>query len=251
MKRAWVVFVMVLCLLMSGCSAVQATLADSLESLYGYEGQTFEEHQEYYQAEWDALYADIGKLFGIATEEAEKFVEDKIQDAVEEILGGEEKKVENRIQELRDTYGNRYNGSGQCKGFARKVFGDLFGPGSVVPSTADNNYEFIETAGDSVDKIETIRNIQSKSDAEIKEAFSDARPGDLVQMRRTHGGPHTAVIISVSDEGMTWIEANLDGNNGIVVEEYTWSQIRDGKNGYRKNEHLTIYTATDYALHGQ
>lgn len=242
------IFILILCVSLCGCAPLQATLADTFESAYGDEGKSYEEHLAYYQEEWDMLFGDLGKLLGIAADEAEELVKDTAEEAVEEIFNGEEKRVTEEIYSLRDTYGTRYNGSGQCKGFARKVFCDLFGKDSVVPSTADNNYELIESSNDSVDKVAALLNIQSKTNEEIMDAFSEVRPGDIVQMRRTHGGPHTAVVISVTDNGMMWIEANLDGNNGIVVEEYTWKEIRDGKNGYRMNEHLTIYTATEYKL---
>lgn len=132
--------------------------------------------------------------------------------------------------------GKTYNHYGyQCKGYAMCLFYKCF---KVIPGTTkDNNYELNSTNGMTL--VGTAK-INSAEDA--KDLFSKARPGDFVQMRRSHGGPHSAIVYTVSSDGTTWMENNTDGNCGTYLNEHSWSNLAD------KNEYISIYTATDYSL---
>ena len=125
----------------------------------------------------------------------------------------------------------------QCKGYGKDVFYCLF---KIWPSStkADpNNHKINSTNG-----MKQIASSSSLTAAAAKKLFSSARPGDFVQMRRSHGGSHTAIVYSVSSTGVTFQEANLDGKNTIYRRTYTWQQLA------QKNEKMTVYTATDYKL---
>ncbi len=154
----------------------------------------------------------------------------------------------NRLDEMiSGSYGNgiykintRYKGplaNEECKGFAKQVFKICFGvtPGSTKGKP--NNYLL-----NSVNGISQIGKVTSMNSANIKNLFSKAHPGDFVQMRRSHGGSHSAIVYTVSSTGVTFYEANLDGNNGIVKRTYTWANLCD------KNAAMSVYTSNSYVL---
>ncbi len=259
MKKILVVLLAVLVMLpLTACAKMQAKIADEVENLGGVEGKTLEEHEKYYQEEWDALSDGLLGLFKIASEEGKKQLEqneltdeaEEVVEVVEEVVEVAEDiyqqiMVEKRITELASSYGNRYDGSDQCKGFARMVMRDLFGSDATVPSTAEHpyNYTLKDTSGYGVELVGSLTDVPSRTNEEIAAFFAQARPGDLIQMRRNRasGTSHSAIVVSVSETGMVWLEANLDDNNGISKNTYTWAD-------FNKNQAMSIYTAKDYQL---
>ena len=132
------------------------------------------------------------------------------------------------------TYNHHVNGSSQCKGYATCVFYDCFGVyAGAYPES--QNYILNDTDG------MTLVGTASTQD-EIKNLFSKARPGDFIQMRRSHGGPHSAIVYSVNADGTIWMENNTDGNCGTFVNTYSWDNLA------AKNAYISIYTATNYKL---
>lgn len=127
--------------------------------------------------------------------------------------------------------------SEQCKGYAKNVFYLCFGitPGSTQKKP--NNYKLNSTSG-----MSCVGSVTGMSADTVKNLFMNAKPGDFVQMRRTHGGSHSAIIYKVSSDGVTFFEANTDGRNTITKATYTWDQLCE------KNAAMSVYTATDYTL---
>lgn len=100
MKKVYVALLMVVCLLLSGCAAMQAEIVDSMEEMYGIEGKTYEEHKAYYQAQWDAFFAEFGKLFDTVADEAEEAVKDAIDEAIDEA----ESEIKDAIDDAQDIW---------------------------------------------------------------------------------------------------------------------------------------------------
>lgn len=125
----------------------------------------------------------------------------------------------------------------QCKGYAKNVFYLLF---KVTPSStkkAPSNYLLNSTKG-----MTRVGYVKSMSKERIKNLFLKARPGDFVQIRRSHGGSHSAIVYSVTNKGVTFLEANLDGKNKISKNYYTWSKLCSS------NAAMSVYTASKYVL---
>lgn len=123
----------------------------------------------------------------------------------------------------------------QCKGYARNVFYLCFGIN--VGSTKDNNYELNSVAG-----VSHVGTVTDMTEQNVRSLFSNARSGDFVQMKRTHGGPHSMIIYYVNNDGIGVFEANVDRKNTISGNYYTWEALCE------KNAAMSVYTATDYTL---
>lgn len=134
--------------------------------------------------------------------------------------------------------GRKYSGyrsSEQCKGYARVVWMPLYGIN--VGSTCGNNYQL-----DSTTSMNTVASKSSISADNISSLFANARIGDFVQMkRRSHGGPHSAIVYDLSSTGVTFLEANADGKMSIQLNTYSWSKLAE------KNKAMSIYTCAYYS----
>lgn len=166
--------------------------------------------------------------------------------------GKEEQAVQNRLKSIREgnlTYnkstvmkeGSKFTGyraDEQCKGYAKNVFYLCFGitPGSTQSRDKGVNYLLNSTTG--MTKLGSVTN-QNKND--LAALFAKARPGDFVQIRRGHGGSHSAIVYSVTSTGVTFLEANLDWKNTVSVNTYTWADLA-------KNAAMSVYTASNYRL---
>lgn len=123
----------------------------------------------------------------------------------------------------------------QCKGYAKNVFYLCFG--ITVGSTESNNYKLSFVNG-----VSLVGTVTDMSEQNIKALFANARPGDFVQMRRNHGGPHSMIVYAVLADGIKVFEANTDGQNTISGSSYTWADLCE------RNVAMSVYTATNYAL---
>lgn len=140
--------------------------------------------------------------------------------------------------------GTKYKGpyyTEQCKGFAKSVFEELFGYniGSTQSRSAGNNYK-LNYSSSKTKYIGSVTDITDDSAKDLKNLFEDARPGDFVQMKRHHGGSHSAIVVSVSSSKIVLVEANVDGKNGIIKKSYTWADLCND------NEAISLYTAKKY-----
>lgn len=130
----------------------------------------------------------------------------------------------------------------QCKGFAKSVFQNLFGYNIGSTKASPNNYQInIDTSKTKL--VGTLASLSSRSDATLKSLLAQARPGDFLQVRRSHGGSHSMIVLSTSSSGITVYECNVDGANGIRTATYTWASFRS------VNAAVGLYTAKDYSLH--
>lgn len=160
-----------------------------------------------------------------------------VQSRLDDIASGKVKYNSNTVlQEGKTFTGTRDNE--QCKGYAKNVFSLCFG--TVPGSTRDypNNYLLSSTDG-----MALTGSVTKMTTGNISNLFKQGKPGDFVQMRRTHGGSHSAILYDVSNDGVTFMEANTDGKNTISRKTYTWDQLCS------KNAAMSVYTATNYVLH--
>lgn len=125
--------------------------------------------------------------------------------------------------------------SEQCKGYARNLFKMCFGIN--VGSTQGNNYKLNLVNG--VSHVGSVTNMNTQN---ISSLFAKARPGDFVQMKRHHGGPHSMIIYAVRADGISVLEANTDNRNTICANNYTWTDLCN------RNAAMSVYTATNYRL---
>lgn len=127
----------------------------------------------------------------------------------------------------------------QCKGYAKNVFYLCFGitPGSTQSRDKGLNYLLNGTTG--MTKLGSVTNMTNSN---ISALFANARPGDFVQIRRNHGGSHSAIVYSVTSGGVTFLEANTDNENTVTLLTYSWTDLRN------KNAAMSVYTATNYKL---
>lgn len=166
-------------------------------------------------------------------------MESKIADRLNAMMSGEYKKETYKL-------GSRYEGpyaAEQCKGFAKSVYQQLFGYNIGSTSKKPKNYT-ISINSNKTCQIGAMTDLGNKSDSELKALLRQARPGDFLQVRRSHGGSHSMIVISTNDSGVTVYECNVDGKNGIEKNTYTWSEFRS------KNSAMGLYTPRDYSLHG-
>ena len=116
----------------------------------------------------------------------------------------------------------------ECKGFAKSVFEQLYGYniGSTCSKTDGVNYQLKISTSKTMclGSVTQMKNNTASQD-NIKNLFLKASAGDFVQMRRQHTGSHSAIVYSVTEKGVTFFEANIDNNNGIYLETYTWEDL--------------------------
>ena len=144
--------------------------------------------------------------------------------------------------------GTKYTGSGQCRGFANKVYLATFQGVQYISGYANSNFGAASFAGSH--EVGRLFNFSTGATAEVKALFMKARPGAFVQMGRrytlnsnkTAPSPHSAIIYSISDNCVQFYEANTDGKNTIKVNFYNWSDLAN------KNKGFTIYEPNNYAL---
>ena len=139
------------------------------------------------------------------------------------------------------TYTGAY-ASEQCKGFAKKVHMILFGYNIGSTKSKPNNYQ-ISISSSKTRLVGSLTSLSSRSDAALRDLLTQARPGDFLQVRRSHGGSHSMIVLSTSSNAITVYECNVDGRNGIRTATYSWSSFRSS------NAAVSLYTAKNYSLH--
>ena len=144
------------------------------------------------------------------------------------------------------TWSNHYyspNGI-ECKEFTAFVYNKLYGlTYSDVGSTSGNKY----TLNYNSNRIGCRASQSNLTTSNVRTLYQNAQPGDFIQMRRNHGGAHSAILVSKDDNGVTWFEANADGANGIRKYRYTYDElvngVRKGNKVYWVNVAMSIYYA--------
>lgn len=162
--------------------------------------------------------------------------QNSVRQRLDQIMNGSLSINRNTVMKLGCKFtGTRANE--ECKGYAKNVFFLLF---RIIPGSTQskpNNYKLNGTSG--MRQVSSNGNINANV---AKKLFSNARPGDFVQIRRRHTGSHSAIVYSVSSSGVTFIEANIYNNNKIYKRTYTWTDLSN------KNIGMSVYTASSYKL---
>lgn len=141
--------------------------------------------------------------------------------------------------------GTKYRGKWaheQCKGFGKDVFQNIFGYNIGSTKSKPSNYQ-ISISSSKTSAVGSLTSLPNKNDSSLCKLFDKARAGDFVQLRRWHGGSHSAIFVSSDPSGVTLFECNVDGKNGIIKKTYSWKQFRSDNNA------VTVYTAKNYYLH--
>lgn len=140
----------------------------------------------------------------------------------------------------------------QCKEFASYIFNELYGIPSVGSgSTSSNYYNWrLNNTPSTIYKVAEVSETKNVSAAKaaFQQLFQQAQPGDFIQIKRGHGGPHSAIFVSRINNGIQWFDANADNNNGIKLQTYSYDDlvmIKKTKSGstYQWNIAMSLYRA--------
>lgn len=86
MKRIISIFVIfVMCMILSGCASLQATMSEYMEEMVGIDNYSYEEYEAMYKAEWDDFFGALGEFFGMAADEVEEVVQEKVENIGDDI----------------------------------------------------------------------------------------------------------------------------------------------------------------------
>lgn len=144
---------------------------------------------------------------------------------------------EDSVMQVGETFAG-FRSNQECKGYARNVFYLCF---KATPGkTGDKPDNHLLEPAPGVLQLATDDDVCSVED--VKRLFRKARTGDFVQMRRFHGGPHSAIVYKTERDGVTFMEANTDFHNTITKTKHSWESLD------RKNAKMTVYTAEEYKL---
>lgn len=174
------------------------------------------------------------------------------KDIFKEVPQGNDSVVYNRMLTLSTSSSGyikntKYTGSGQCRGFANKVYTTLFNVNSITGYTSDN-YGATSYSGSYI--VGTLRNYAENDVSSVKRLIYKAKPGAFIQLGRrnrlnstgTAPNPHSAILMDFNENSIVLYEANADGKNTIQVNTYSWSRFTD------RNKGMTIYLPNNYSL---
>ncbi len=164
----------------------------------------------------------------------------------------------------------KFGESGQCWGFANKVYGELYGIkmesqnldaynfsinegyytgstviGRIVESNMPVDYpngfvKYKRSASSYGYVVSQPVKVSSKFKEDIKTLFLSAKPGCFVQMGRrkslnstgSQPVPHSAILFNIDEWGVEFYEANADGNNTIQLNRYNWDKLANSNLGF-------------------
>ena len=168
-----------------------------------------------------------------------------------------------------------YKEGGQCKGFATKVYKELFNIniggqlsddnfqltycndsyiiGQVIEGYLSSNPQYFKglKLGKSK-KIPVAKQIKVSSGFvnDVKNLFKKSKPGCFVQMGRRKtvnsicdaASPHSAILFSVDDYGVEFYEANVAATDMIKLQRYNWTDLMNANLGF------TVYAPNSYTI---
>ena len=145
--------------------------------------------------------------------------------------------------------GTYYNAI-ECKGFANLVFDKIFdlggktiGTGSV--SSNPTNYILNDLNG----TVTCLGTVYNGSLNEYSQLLKSVMPGDFIQMRRrSSGGPHSMIVVEVSESSLTVFDCNTDGNCTVKVYSQSFSEFRTRNIGF--SVYRSKHYNTDYVTDG-
>ena len=135
----------------------------------------------------------------------------------------------NKLEEL-DTH-TRYEGTGQCYGFARRAFASLY---DLNLSDVTWNYNNGTTRSDKLYTVMTTR-----STSELNDLYNTAQPGDVFCYGGGGGNPHSMIFVSNDAENgeVSVLDANWGSDNLIQTHDISYAQL---KNIVRKGNTVSL-----------
>lgn len=114
----------------------------------------------------------------------------------------------------------RYNGTGQCYGFARRAFAELY---DLNLSDVTWNYNNGTTRSDKLYTVMTTR-----STSELEELYATAQPGDVFSFGGGGGNPHSMIFVANDEESeeVTVLDANWASDNLIQIHDLSYAQLK-------------------------
>lgn len=158
--------------------------------------------------------------------------------------GGNTYNVPANFQSLINTYNNKtwrdhtyLKNVKQCKEFASFIFNKLYGVGYIGGGSVTSNPKnyLINLAKPNRVGLRAYKTNLTENSA--RELFQSAQPGDFVQIRRRHGGPHSGIFVQRTGDGIVLFEANADGKNSIRTNTYSYDALAN------KNFAMSLYYA--------
>lgn len=132
----------------------------------------------------------------------------------------------------------------QCKEFAAYIFNILYDTGYVGSgSTSSNYYNWrLNNISSSIYQVAEVPQSTGLTASNAQDLFSQAQSGDFIQMKRGHGGAHSAILTKKNDDGVWFLEANADGKNTIQEKFYSWDDlVKITSKGNKYNVAMSIY----------
>ena len=140
----------------------------------------------------------------------------------------------------------------KCKEFASYIFNILYGVGYIGYGSTrdyDDNWRLRGTPKNvyQVDEVPETRNANDAREA-FRKMFENSQAGDFMQIKRGHGGAHSAIVLSKDEYGVTVLEANADGHNTIQEHTYSWDDLvkthhSDSYGNYQYCVAISLYRA--------
>ncbi len=114
----------------------------------------------------------------------------------------------------------RYNGTGQCYGFARRAFAELY---DLNLYEVTWNYDNGTTKSDKLYTVMTTR-----STSELEELYTTAQPGDVFCYGGGGGNPHSMIFVANDEENeeVSVLDANWASDNLIQIHDISYAQLR-------------------------
>ena len=159
-------------------------------------------------------------------------------------IQGQSQSIPAKLQNLIDTYKDRVwkdhtylRDVKQCKEFASFIFDKMYGVGYIGGgSTSDNPQNYLINLSNP--SRVGLRDYKTNlTDESARTLFQNAQPGDFVQIRRRHGGPHSGIFVNRTTNGIVLFEANEDGKNSIRTNSYSYAELAN------RNFAMSLYYA--------
>lgn len=170
----------------------------------------------------------------------------KVQDAAQQVIQHakeeEARKEAERIerekrQAMQNWIGNHADGQSHewewsgdyygytCYGYANWICNKLYGGKFSAYKYPNRMFEFYE--GDSYYQLGSFSRQDGNLSVEnIQSLFSNAKPGDVIQMVYNYGGmtPHTMIFNGFTEHGISVLQGNYEGKYGNITE-FTYDEL--------------------------
>ena len=127
----------------------------------------------------------------------------------------------------------------ECKEFASFIFNKMYGVGYIGSGSTSANPKNYLINLSNPNRV-ALRGYRTNLTAQsARELFQNAQAGDFVQIRRRHGGAHSAIFVKRVGDGIVLFEANANKYTRNLIEEntYSYSELSD------RNFAMSLYYA--------